>query len=56
MKTFGSSDMYLLPPWLQEHPMQSTRGIDRGGKHPNEDKITMKALDAKNRIQSTNST
>jgi hypothetical protein len=31
--------------------MQSTRGIDRGGKHPNEDKITTKALDAKNRIQ-----
>jgi hypothetical protein len=36
--------------------MQPTRGIDRGGKHPNEDKITTKALDPKNRIQSTNST
>jgi hypothetical protein len=40
----------------QEHPMKSTRGIDQGGKHPNEDKITTKTLDAKNRIQSTNST
>jgi hypothetical protein len=36
--------------------MQSTREIDRGGKHPNEDKITTKALDAKNQIQSTNLT
>jgi hypothetical protein len=36
--------------------MQSTRGIDQEGKHPNEDKITTKALDAKNWIQSTNST
>jgi hypothetical protein len=36
--------------------MQSTREIDQGGKHPNEDKITTKALDAKNQIQSTNST
>jgi hypothetical protein len=48
--------MHLKPPWLQEHPMQSTRGIDRGEKHPNEDKITTKALDAKNWIQSTNAT
>jgi hypothetical protein len=36
--------------------MQSTRGTDQGGKDPNEDKITTKALDAKNQIQSTNST
>jgi hypothetical protein len=56
MKTFGRSGMHLYPPWLQEHPMQSTHGIDRGGKHPSEDKITTKTLDAKNQIQSTNST
>jgi hypothetical protein len=36
--------------------MQSTSGIDQGEKHPNKDKITTKALDAKNQIQSTNST
>jgi hypothetical protein len=36
--------------------MQSTHRIDLGGKQPNEDKIATKALDAKNQIQSTNST
>jgi hypothetical protein len=36
--------------------MQSIYGRDRGGKHPNKEKIKTKALDAKNRIQSTNST
>jgi hypothetical protein len=35
--------------------MQSTRGIEQGEKHPNKDKITTKALDAKNLIQYTNS-